>query len=293
MYYKEEDVEKIIFKDSKKYTEYLYNRIQEISKGLKIWVKPKIIYSDPINPGHGDVRPMTCFTDRVKVIKVISTNPIRIRDPKVSVGVLISLDYEENFPVSVYEASNLSSIRTAALAHVVINLTEKNYDDVLLIGDGAVGKYFRSLAPRKSKIRVHDIKYSQKLEKYEGQVIVSTTTSREAFLTHENSDFGLLISLGADTRFNFEISKSLMSSKDKIYVDTYDAQNVGDLYGFKKDIKGDLFDLAKDKSCDIFVSVGNPIMDALTVEYIENTKESHKGYEKWKTYTSKIMERKE
>lgn len=280
-YVDNKEVEQILLKDPKSYLNYLYERINQISKGLEVWVQPKIIYADPINPQWGDIRPMTCFTDRVKVVKVISTNPIRKKTKHVSVGSVLSLDYEENFPHAIYAAPCLSSIRTAALAHIIMRITGHNYNDVLLIGTGEVGKYFLKLSPDMKKIKTYDIKNCTKSSDYKGNVIISATTSRKAFINPENSKFNLLISLGADTLFNFEVASSLLTSKEWVYVDTFDSFNVGDLSisrQVKRNVKGTLLDLAREKLCDIFVSVGSPLMDALTIEYIEGTKKSHEGY---------------
>lgn len=274
-------VEKKIFKDPSKYLTYLYNRLNEISNGLEVWCKPKIIYPDPISPNSGDIRPMTCFTDRVKVVKIIATNPIRKIDKRVSVGTVLSLDYEENFPKAIYDASTLSSIRTAAVAHLVMKMAGKDYDDVLLIGKGEVGKYFLDLSPTLHRIRTYDIKTSRRIDRFEGKVIITATTSETPFLTVRNCSCDLLISLGADTHFNSEISTSLLTTKGPIYVDTYDAFYVGDLSKVKnpnKIVKGELSDLSRDKNCGIFVSVGSPLMDALTIEYLEGLGEPHPLY---------------
>lgn len=283
IYFDDHQVESLILKDPSKYLSYLYDRMIEIANGQKVWVQPKIIYPDPIHPTCGDVRPMTCFTDRVKIVKIVSTNPIRIKDPRVTVGSLLSLDYDENYPHAIYDASNLSSIRTAALAHLIIKIMGYNYDKIFLIGLGEVGHYFLDLSPSLKGIKTYDKKLSWNPPKFEGEVVVSATTSFKPFLNLYNCSCDLLISLGSDTSFNFEITTTFLTSRKSIYVDTYDAFNVGDLSKINYPqgaVDGDIFDLIKNKNCDTFISVGNPLMDALTVEYLEEKTEPNKSYTK-------------
>ena len=60
--------------------------------------------------------------------------------------------------------------------------------------------------------------------------------------------------------------------------DIMEAKEVGDIgqvhdlqYAFG--VEGDMFDLRSNKDAQVFISVGSPLMDALTVEYLWKTME--------------------
>ncbi|MDH5357649.1 MAG: hypothetical protein OEW63_03360 [Gammaproteobacteria bacterium] len=254
------------------YINYLKQRIQEIADGQPVWIKPKIIYEDPIHPDSGDIRPMTCFTDRVKVVKIISTNPIRQKHQSVSVGVTILLDYQENHPIAIFDAPAMSSIRTAAMAIISCQFAGFDLDDIYLIGTGQVGKYILNLLNQlnpSSQVKTYDKSTHKEEVIFNSKIVIAATDSREAFLTPDNCSADFIVSVGADTDFNHELTPAFLQSRNHIYVDCLDAKNVGDLPLLTNpDIKGDVFDLFRSKNADTLVSVGSPLMDALTVEYL-------------------------
>ena len=271
-YITDSEVAEGLLKNGTEYLDYLKQRILEIADGQSVWIKPKVIYDDPIHPDSGDIRSMTCFTDRAKIMKIISTNPIREKHWSVSVGVTVLLDYQENHPIAIFDAPAMSGIRTAAMALIGSQFSGYDLDDVYLIGTGRVGQYTLNLLDQlnpSSNIKTYDKSDTIENPRFESEVIITATDSREAFLTSENCTASLVVSVGADTDFNHELSTEFLQSRNNIYVDCPDAKHVGDLSRLENsDVKGDIFDLFRNKNADTLVSVGSPLMDALTVEYL-------------------------
>lgn len=284
-YINEAEVESLLMHDLPSYTHYIQERIADIATdSSSTWVKPKVIYDDPISPDRGDIRSMTCFTDRVKVVKIISTNPIRQKHWSVSVGATLLLDYEENHPIAMFDATNMSAIRTAAMGVVGALFANSSLKDTLIIGYGRVGSCATELVQKMGgRARVYDLAFKSNfhengidfltnLERYEAKTIFTATTSRQAFLSYQNTDADFIVSVGADTAFNFELTPELIKHRGGLFVDCPDAAHVGDL-SLMRDaaalIQGDIFDLYKQTShVKTLVSVGTPLMDALTVEYM-------------------------
>ena len=286
LYINEDKVESILMEDVASYLRYIQNRIASIaSNDSTACIKPKVIYDDPVHPESGDIRSMTCFTDRVKVMKIISTNPIRKKHWSVSVGATLLLDYEENHPIAIFDATNMSAIRTSAMAVLGAVFADSDLNDTLIIGYGRVGscaaKFVKELGGNvriyDSKLKftdqkVEDMEFIDELDRFEASTIITATTSREAFLSTENTKADFIVSVGADTAFNFELSSELIKDRGGLFVDCPDAAYVGDLSKIEKVdslINGDVLDLynLKDQAKTL-VSVGSPLMDALTVEYM-------------------------
>ena len=285
----DEQVRKIIFEtpaSPSEYLRYLDSRIRDTSQGLGgAWadIKTKIIYDDPNHPG-GDFRPMTCFTDRVKVVKVIATNPIRDVNPSISVGSVLVFDYLENYTGYVIDAAALSSIRTAAMAYLAAEWgMPRKPLKVALVGHGQVGKYFcdlyaaANMFPGEGHLHIYDPRYGTPVGKYHGKVngydvVVTATNSTESFLTPENCDAPLVVSVGADTHFFRELSHEFLLSREDIYVDVPEAIDIGDLRHASSRvhsrIRGNMAEYYEHRDTDIFISAGSPLMDALTVEFI-------------------------
>ena len=270
-------VEQTVFHDSNKYLDYLKSRISDIANGYsEAWIKDKIIYDDPYNE-FGDVRPMTCFTNLVKMVKVIATNPKREKNPNVSVGTVMQLDMEENYPVALYDATALSSIRTAAMALLALEYMAEGtggFDKVLIVGFGQIGKYIRRMGVGRynnAQFKFLD-KNDEVPKRYSADAIIMATDSKEPILTEDNCDAKYIISVGADTHFNRELDTELIHSK-RHCVDVVDAYHIGDLERtwIEPVISNDLLYMVKnDIKPEIFISVGSPLMDALTVEYLSD-----------------------
>jgi ornithine cyclodeaminase/alanine dehydrogenase-like protein (mu-crystallin family) len=285
-YIQESEIENILMDNLTEYLNYLQLRIAEISvDSSSTWIKPKIIYDDPIHPNNGDIRSMTCFTEKVKVIKIISTNPTREKHWSVSVGATLLLDYNENYPIAFFDATSMSSIRTAALAVIGTLMSIASLDDVLVIGYGRVGSCIVEMVTSlNGKARVYDpaiskeimlknpnIEFYSHLDKFEAKSIIAATTSREPFLNIENTAADFIVSVGADTAFNFELDSELIKNRSSLYTDCPDAIHVGDVSRIpnaEKLICGDILDLYKNKDAKTLVSVGSPLMDALTIEFM-------------------------
>ena len=281
-YFEEDVIEKTLLKDVPAYIEYLTTRIGDIADGQKAWIKDKVIYDDPVHPISGDIRSMTCFTDRAKVVKIISTNPIREKHYSVSVGATLLLDYEENFPVAVFDATMMSAIRTAAMAIISAQLAKADLNDVLIVGWGRVGQYVGKLIHELGYeyqvhdpfCRIADLVFDARIQLkpvFDNATVITTTNSRIAFITPENCQAEFIVSVGADTHFNFELSPQLVELRGNCYVDCWDAMRVGDLSRIEYEPDGDIFQLYRGEGyCRTFISVGSPLMDALTIEYLSN-----------------------
>lgn len=281
--YDDREVHEILTSNIRDYYNYLLIRLKNIKRQANAWadIKEKIVYDDPMNK-HGDFRPMTCFTDRAKVVKVIATNPVRMKHPSISVGTVIAFDMEENYPIALFDASALSSVRTAAMALLAMEFNSIPEEvRVLLIGRGRIGKYFQQMSTtifpdtylHSTDLEDGNLSASQ-MDTYNGyDVVVTATNSMEAIITPDNCDAKLVISVGADTHFHRELSHDFLRSRGDIYVDVMDAKHIGDLE-LAKDlhsgfgIQGDLFAMMERRNAEVFISVGSPLMDALTVEFL-------------------------
>ena len=284
-YINEAQVETLLMRDLQSYLDYLEHRISKISDGgSSAWIKPKMIYDDPVHPDKGDIRSMTCFTDKVKVIKIISTNPLRNKHWSVSVGASLLLDYEENYPIAIFDATMMSAIRTAAMAIIGAMFSGADLEDTLILGYGYVGSCAAEILKHKitNSVRVVDpgrcgdpadnVVFSTTLERYEASSIIAATTSRKVLLDANNTRAGFIVSLGADTAFNFELDDDLIRRREGLFVDCFDAVHVGDLSRMddaRSLIKGDVLDLYRHgRSAKTLISVGSPLMDALTIEFM-------------------------
>ena len=277
-YYDNAGVERILLKDLRGYYGHLFTRLHNIlhqHDGAWAIVQPKNVYADP-NDQHGDVRTMTCFTDQAKVVKVISTNPHRTKNPSVSVGATLLLDKFENYPVCIYDAPAMSGLRTAAMAVLAMDINYPHSDpaNVLIVGRGRVGSYasiiMRTLWPN-IPMDMWDERDGARANGFKGyDVVITATDSQEPFISTHNCDAGLVISVGADTHFNRELRKNFMVNRRNIYVDTECAHEVGDLEALHvpSAVRGNLWLMLEKKDADCFISVGSPLMDALTVEYL-------------------------
>lgn len=274
----DDDVSAALLGDARAYIDYLADSIRAIAAGDRTaWIKPKVIHEDPVHPRDGDIRAMTCFTDRVKVIKIISTNPVRKKHWSVSVGATLLLDYEENHPVMQFDAPMMSALRTAGMALVGTRFAGRGFGDVCIVGNGRVGSCTRDLIerayPREHGIVMRDLAdgSTNAETRYDEEVVITATTSREPFVTAENCDAGFLCSLGADTAFNFELADDCIRARGGLYVDCNDAREVGDLARLgKADVRGDALELARagEGEARTLISVGSPLLDALTVEFL-------------------------
>ena len=277
-YYDDEHVERIIMRDIGGYYTYIYRRLSDIlhqENGAWAIQHPKVVYEDPLSPNTGDIRSMTCFTDRVKVTKVIGTNPTRVKNPAISVGTVVQMDMAENRPICLYDATALSSIRTAAMAAVGmdVNFPELSPDRVLIVGRGMVGKYlerFLHILWPMMDVNTWDIKDGALLHYNGYDVVFTATNSKEPFLYDNNCDASLVVSVGADTHFQRELGKSLILTRRNVYVDAGDAYEIGDLEQFidKNVVRGSLWLMLEKCDADCFISAGTALMDALTVEYL-------------------------
>ena len=109
--------------------------------------------------------------------------------------------------------------------------------------------------------------------KYEADVVLLATDSREPIIYNHNCDANLVVSVGADTHFNREISGEYLAVHNRIFTDLMEAEHVGDLEANGYGSHGDMFLMLKileeqGTPPDVFISVGSPLMDALTVEYL-------------------------
>lgn len=266
-----EQVEKILLEDPHEYVNYIHRRIHEIRTSDRVWLKDKIIYEDPFN-SWGDIRPMTCFTNKVKVVKVIATNPYRQNNPSVSVGTTVVLDKDENYPTHIIDAEAMSGIRTAAMVAWAISAgCLYPVNSILIVGKGRVGSYIRQLVDGCfdfTNISMLDTDWqTAKKMTYDQDLVITATNSIVPFITKDNCKAKYVISVGADTHYNHEIDSSYLENK-RVWVDIPEASQVGDLaYSSVKPI-GTMMDMDEHSYMEVFISVGSALMDALTVEYL-------------------------
>ena len=171
----------------------------------------------------------------------------------MTVGLAFALHPEENFISHVLEACLLSSARTGLCAAIAAALlTERRKKTLAIIGSGKVGYYaalyiaastpiqkifFHDTNPEKAmgcadalqdilpqtKCRATDNPFPSKTD-----IILLATTSTTPLCSPSDTRAGLVISVGADTDFQSELTNDWPKHAE-IYIDTPDSLNCGDL----------------------------------------------------------------
>lgn len=286
-----------------RYLDNLRKELAEIASGdTRIELPPKQLFADD---GGGDFRVMPCVTRgkhrTTKTVKVIGTNLVQQLLPdQITVGKALALHPVENHVTHVFDACLLSSARTGACAALAIDLLADARKTVAVVGAGRVGYYsalyalalggierisiadaFPGRAAKLSSLLAQSYPHCR-FEPVEpdmaaADVVILATTSREPVCHPPAGGARLIVSLGADTDFQRELSAAWIDHAD-IFVDTADSAHFGDLRRWideglmDKDCLRDLFDVMRNGVTGtrprVFVSTGSALFDNLTIAYL-------------------------
>jgi len=299
------EVHDLLLADPSAYLAFLERELREIALGrAKMTLPPKTVFED--GPGKGDFRLMPCVTrngDRVvKSVKIVGTNLAQREVPdQVTVGKAMLLHPEENFVTHLFDANALSSIRTGACIALATRLLADRRRHLIFFGAGRVGFYgavFAGTLEGVESMRFVDVKANraEALARLLGNrnagiryragppaaderadVLVLATTSVSAFCRPPGWGASLVVSVGADTDYQFELDPS-WASRAEVYVDTPDSSRFGDLRRWlaegrvrKEEIR-DLFEVLRQRPAKfraaLFVSTGSALFDNLTMAYV-------------------------
>lgn len=299
------EVHDLLLADPSAYLAFMERELREIALGrATMTLPPKAVFED--GPGRGDFRLMPCVTrngDRVvKSVKVVGTNLAQREVPdQVTVGKAMLLHPEENFVTHLFDANALSSIRTGACIALAVRLLADRRHHLLFFGAGRVGFYgavFAGTLEGVESMRFADVeaKRAEALARLLGDrnggiryraappaederfdVAVLATTSVAPFCRPPAWGASLVVSVGADTDYQFELDPSWAGWAD-VYVDTPDSSRFGDLRRWlsegrvRRDEIRDLFEVLRRRPAMIrtalFVSTGSALFDNLTMAYV-------------------------
>jgi len=116
----------------------------------------------------------------------------------------------------------------------------------------------------------------------QADVVVLATDSHQPIYGSDHKPASLVVSVGADTHWQHEVSERLLGQVD-IYVDTLDSFNCGDMRQWnsedriEKNKVTDLLTLLREqpelRRPGLFISTGSALFDNLTIDYLlENEK---------------------
>jgi ornithine cyclodeaminase/alanine dehydrogenase-like protein (mu-crystallin family) len=217
---------------------------------------------------------------------------------QITVGKAFHLHPQENFITHGFEACLLSSARTGLCSALALSRLASKRRRVAVVGAGRVGYYsamyaealggveevvFRDLRPGRAAavaaLGSKTWRAATMREPIACDVLILATTAREAFCSPETTTAKVVISLGADTEDQHELSPAWAKSAD-VYVDSADCLRVGDVRAWltagsiARDDLVDLLALWQDgprktaKPSRVFVSTGSALLDNLTIAYL-------------------------
>jgi len=299
-------VHRALTADPRGYLDALFEAIESIAFGrASLELPPKSVFVDPGQ--RSDFRVMPCvvrFPGRTrKTVKIIGTNwPREIVPGEISVGKAFALHETENFIEAGFAGCLLSSARTGACAATGLRLLGPDSRHVAIVGSGRVGYYsglFAASFGAVTRISFSDIAGQRaaqaaravqrqfphiETDTFDAADIPSTVDALVLATDSEKPVFDatghrprVVISLGADTHWQSEITPELLSHYG-VTVDTQDSANYGDLAAFRSHghLDGiepaDMFELVRDErkrlTPALFVSTGSALFDNLTIDYL-------------------------
>ncbi|MCX7148431.1 MAG: hypothetical protein NTY05_03310 [Rhodocyclales bacterium] len=307
VYFDDYQVHRILTNNPAEYLGLLHRQLADIARGdAQLELPPKQIFHDL--PGDADFRVMPCVVrmngTACKTVKIIGTNTLQEKIPdQITVGKAFVIDSGENFVSHIFEACLLSSARTGACAALATKLLAPVRSTLTVIGAGRVGYYatiYTASLGGVEAIRIADSDHARavrtaalltdqlsglivdavSLENLpDADVAILATTSREPICRPPAWGAGLVISLGADTDNQRELTPEWVGSAD-IFVDTLDSARFGDLAAWQKaglisaDKLVDLFHVLRQSALPsasrprVFISTGSALFDNLTISYI-------------------------
>jgi ornithine cyclodeaminase/alanine dehydrogenase-like protein (mu-crystallin family) len=291
------------------YLDHLLTLLESLAFGESALELPnKLVFDDADK--YSDFRVMPCVIrhpQRIrKTVKLVGTNNHQQQVPdQITVGKAFALDEKENFVSAGFAGCLLSSARTGACVAIAVRLLAGSAQHISIIGAGRVGYYaalYVAALGNTQKISICDniedrarntaillqqtfpeleITSSNKQE-VQADVIVLATDSHQPIYGSNHQPASLVVSVGADTHWQHEVSEQLLGQVD-IYVDTLDSFNCGDMRQWHSENRveenkvTDLLTLLRNKpepsEPALFISTGSALFDNLTIDYLlENEK---------------------
>lgn len=287
------------------YLDHLLEQLQGIANGHYALELPhKMVFDDP--GASSDFRVMPCVIrqpERIrKTVKLVGTNGEGMIVPdQITVGKAFALHASENYIEAGFAGCLLSSARTGACAATGTRLLANSRSKIHLIGAGRVGYYaafFIATLGGVEQIQINDrdserasavaqllqqqfpaidISTCSCDEPVTADVLVLATDSEETIYRGDNSLPNLIISVGADTDWQHELSAELLD-RTEIFVDTDDSLNYGDLRQWQADglmnnrKTSDLMSILQQppqrQGSALFISTGSALFDNLTIDYL-------------------------
>jgi ornithine cyclodeaminase/alanine dehydrogenase-like protein (mu-crystallin family) len=304
-YVKEKTVHEALTRMPLEYLEFLENGVNEIAAGkAKVELPRKQIFTDP----DGDFRVMPCIykqdSKSLKVVKIVGTNLVQSDVPdQVTVGRVFRIHPKENYVTHIFEACLLSSARTGAVAALAVKRLADKRRRINIVGSGRVGYYaglylsqlpgieeivFTDSRPERAEAAAKVLSKgssgrtafrSEENGKPRGDVLVLATTSKRPLFGANDTEASVVVSLGADTETQRELDSSWPGTS-KVYVDTLDSTNVGDVRAWlaeeaiRETELTDFMTLYREGTGTlpagrrVFVSSGSALFDNLTIGYL-------------------------
>ena len=303
-YFDDMQIHHMLMAEPVQYLDHLLQLLESLAAGESSLELPnKLVFDDA--DAFSDFRVMPCVLrhpQRVrKTVKLVGTNNHQQQVPdQITVGKAFALDEKENFVSTGFAGCLLSSARTGACVATAVRLLADSADRVTIVGAGRVGYYaalYVAALGNTKQISISDsiagraenttlllqqaypaLEVSSTVQpKQQADVVVLATDSHQPIYGREQNPESLIVSVGADTHWQHEVSEQLLGQVE-IYVDTLDSFNCGDLRQWSAENKiannnvTDLLALLRDKTEPqrpaLFISTGSALFDNLTIDYL-------------------------
>lgn len=303
-YFDDLQIHHMLTAEPMQYLDHLLTLLISLASGESSLELPnKLVFDDADK--FSDFRVMPCVIrhpQRIrKTVKLVGTNNHQQQVPdQITVGKAFALDEKENFVSAGFAGCLLSSARTGACVATAVRLLADSAEYITIVGAGRVGYYagFYIAALGNTHI-IHvcdsieeraedtarllkqsypelDITASAQQD-HQADVVVLATDSHQAIYGNEQKPAKLIVSVGADTHWQHEVSEKLLDQVS-ICVDTLDSFNCGDLRQWNTENKvvknkvTDLLTLLRERpeiqKPALFISTGSALFDNLTIDYL-------------------------
>jgi len=303
-YFDDWEVHSMLTAKPVQYLDHLLSLLKSLASGESSLQLPhKLVFDD--EDKFSDFRVMPCVInhpERVrKTVKLVGTNGPQQQVPdQITVGKAFALDEKENFVSAGFAGCLLSSARTGACVATAVRLLAKSAERIAIVGAGRVGYYaalYIAALGEAKEISVCDSIKSRaestvqllqqmypalsvtvsSMDDYQADVVVLATDSHEAIYGNDHEPADFVVSVGADTHWQHEVSEQL-HDQVSICVDTLDSFNCGDLRQWHandrivQDNVIDLLTLLRERPevqrPALFISTGSALFDNLTIDYL-------------------------
>ncbi|MDH5436214.1 MAG: hypothetical protein OEX83_05585 [Gammaproteobacteria bacterium] len=307
-YITDQEVHQLLTAQPDKYYQFIKHALVDITHNkASIELPPKQIFSGATY--QGDWRVMPCQFTRGKhvrkTVKLVGTNfEQRVISDQITVGKAFAIHPHDNHIMHIFEACLLSSARTGLCATLAVDLLASITSKITIIGCGRVAYYaalyitnicqvddvyFYDTNKQRAENMVTAL--NNEIEKtnfhclttphdVDTDIVIVATNSEQAILSPDDTNATLIISLGADTETQHELSNK-WPQQATLFVDTKDSIRYGDLSAWQRnglcssDDLTDIFGLLRDDKMNkaddeqrVFISTGSALFDNLTIDYL-------------------------